>query len=139
MKFILTPDKKSAGKLRIGMTIEEVRYVLGKTPEVSLKQGSDGLPSDYFAEDGFFVYYKKPGIVEAIEFSDDTIIELNNQNLFDLSHTELLDFLKKEDLNVAIERESLTSERLGISAWIPDSDENGSARSIIIFDEGYYT
>src|SRR6188768_2838145 len=58
------------GKIRFGMTKEEVRATLGVPFESFLKSESSELPTDAFDSLSIHVYYKLPGVCEAIEFGD---------------------------------------------------------------------
>lgn len=87
-----------------------------------------------------FVYYKHPGVVEAIEFTFPAVAEFENKNLLELSFKDLKSFISAKERGLKIEFDSLTSEMLGLGAYVPDADDNTSlpAESIIVFENGYY-
>lgn len=139
MIFSITPFK-NAGVIKFGMHIDQVRATLGLAFESFKRTSTAALPCDYFSGIGVFVYYKPPGIVEAIEFSIPADLELNGINLLKLSYVDLKNLLKLEDENLDVEYDSLTSHKLGIGAYAPNAADDPylPVESVIIFENGYY-
>jgi hypothetical protein len=127
-----------AGNLRLGMTIVEIESLCGASLK-KIRRGSDeGLLTDAYPE--FFVYYKKPGLCSAIEFHKPAAVFFNGVNLLDEPYARVLDAFKKLDKNISIDKDGLTSNKLGIGLYSPSFKEVPSlpAESVIIFERGYY-
>ena len=139
MSFLIT-SYVGAGNIKFGMTSGEVRFLLGKNFKAFKRTPSSELPCDFYESLGVFVYYKLPGIVAAIEFSDPAEPEFSGEKLFHLSFDELKRSLLVRDKKLEIAVDSLISYSLGIGAYAPDADEDSSlpAESVIAFEKGYY-
>ncbi|PHR97585.1 MAG: ABC transporter ATP-binding protein [Blastopirellula sp.] len=140
MEFLIKPYE-GVGDVQFGMSVTQVRSFLGSEFESFNRTSESAHPCDYFELIGFFVYYTESGEVEAIEFCSKAVVEFEQKKLFDLSFSELTDLLHKFDQEVEIECDGLTSYQLGIGAYAPLLDEEGTAckpESIIVFERGYY-
>jgi hypothetical protein len=130
----------SIGTIKFGMRQSEVRNLLGTNYKSFKRTPASEYPCDYFKSLGVFVYYKKSGVVEAVEFATPAEPSFEGKDLLNLSYDDLRNFFQSKDANLEIEPDSLTSLLLGISAYTPDADENPQlpAESIIAFESGYY-
>lgn len=139
MKFQISPFM-GAGELRLGMTPDQVRSVLGVEYRSFKRTPSTTYPHDYFTSLGVFAYYKAPGLLEAIEFTAPAEPIYKGKNLLNLPYVDLTRFLQSDDQDLEIKVDVLTSYRLGIGAWCPDAADDPSqpAETIIIFEKGYY-
>jgi hypothetical protein len=139
MTFDIRPYE-GAGKLYFGMTSVEVRKVLGEPSNTFFKTSSDTLETERYEHDNLFIYYKEPSNIEAIEFYSPSQVIFDGIKLFELSYEALKTLLLKLDSELEIEVDGLTSYKLGIGAYAPNADEDGSlaVESIIIFEKGYY-
>ncbi|MGR5280809.1 ABC transporter ATP-binding protein [Photobacterium damselae subsp. damselae] len=139
MYFLIT-SFAGAGSLKFGMTPDEVRSLLGANFKSFKRMPNSEFPCDYFESLGVFVYYKLPGVVEAIEFADPAAPEYENNNLLKLSFDDLKKILLGKDKKLEVESDSLTSHSLGIGVYAPDADEDPSlpVESIIVFEKDYY-
>jgi len=139
MKFNIK-SYSSAGPIKFGMRQSEVRDLLGTNYKSFKRTPASEYPCDYFKSLGVFVYYKNPGVVEAIEFAVPAEPIFESENLLNLSYEDLLVFFQMKDANLEIEPDSLISFLFGISAYTPNADENPQlpAESIIAFGNGYY-
>lgn len=129
-----------AGKIKFGMTPEQVRLLLGGVFD-SFKRTEDSVfPCDYFESLGVFAYYNSSGVLEAIEFTEPAVPEFEEMDLLKIHFKDLIKYLSDKDKGLEVESESLTSHVLGIGAYAPDADDNtsSSAESIIVFENGYY-
>lgn len=129
------------GPFKFGMGRDEVRKLsLGEVR--SFYRSSESLfPSDQFLGLGVIVSYEEPGVVDAIEFSRLSCPVYLNVNLFDLSVSQLKNFLAERDPNLEIESDGFISHNLGIGAYVIAADEDDDVDelvSIIAFKKGYY-
>lgn len=89
----------------------------------------------------YYISYKKPYIVEPVQFAYDTPIKVSykGENLFN-PFNELKLFLEKDDPEVETGHEGMTSHKLGIGAWYPHlaDDPEAISEAVIIFEEEYY-
>lgn len=131
---------KGAENIFFGMTPNEVRAELGGKYKSFKKTYHSKYPCDYFEELGVFVYYKLPGLVEAIEFSEPAKPILEEKNLLCLPFEQLKSILLSKDTELEIEPDSLTSYSLGVGVYAPDANRlpNSFPESIIVFERGYY-
>jgi len=115
-----------AGKIKFGMTPDQVRLLLGEVFDSFKRTEEYVFPCDYFENLGVFAYYNASGVLEAIEFTEPAV--------------PLITYLSDKDKDLEVESDSLTSHVLGIGAYAPDADDNTSlpAESIIVFENGYY-
>lgn len=122
------------------MTPDEVRSVVGVEYTSFKRTSSADLPCDYFEPKEIFVYYKLPGVVEAIEFAPPANPTFDGANLLELSFDKLKEFLRKYDSELEVEEDSLTSYCLGVGAYASNAieDPNSPPESIIVFEQGYY-
>lgn len=129
-----------AGSIHFGATAEEVRTELGANFTSFRRTPSAAFPCDFYESLSVFVYYKVPGIVEAVEFAHPADVRLEGVSLLTLSFAELTAFLHERDSLVEVEIDSATSYGLGVGAYAPRADEapDEPAESIIVFERGYY-
>ena len=122
------------------MTPGEVRSLLGANFKSFMRTQDSEFPCACFESLGVFVYYKLPGLVEAIEFTDSATLEYESRDLFKLYFDDLRKMLLAKDNELEVESDALTSHRLGIGAYAPHAEEDPllAVESIIVFEKGYY-
>ena len=137
MQFAITPHV-GAGPVNFGMTIEQVRRALGARFTSFLKDTTSELPSDAFENEGVYVYYKSPGVCEAIELAKPASAVLGNAELFG-PYDSVRHFI---EMLAQIEEDGagLVASELGISLYAPHAkkDAHLPVESVFIFEEGYY-
>lgn len=124
--------------LKLGMTAMQIEALHGE-PSGKIKRGSDpGLLSDAYTD--FFVYYKNPGICQAIEFHKPARVLFENHNLLEEPYLRIVEHLQQLDSEIIIDDDGLTSYKLGIGIYAPsaDGDPTYVAESVIVFERGYY-
>lgn len=128
----------SIGKLKLGMTSEEIKAIMGITPTKFKRFPTQKYDIDKYPE--FFVNYKEGGICDAIEFFSPAEIIFQDKNLFQLSFEENKDFFQEIDKNIIVDNEGLTSLKYGIGLYAPFAGETPEEvpEAIIIFEKGYY-
>jgi hypothetical protein len=132
-----------AGPIRFGMTQQEVRRLL-PGPVVSFKRSPKVLvPSDDFTDFDVIVNYKKPGIVDSIEFARGSNPVFRGVALFNESVDGARLFLQSEDPTLEVDSDGFTSHVLGVGVYalMPDPEEGdpGEIVSVIAFERGYYS
>jgi hypothetical protein len=139
LKLEIEPERGLAG-IQFGMTPDEVRQVLGSTAQTFRKSPSDALETDYFDALGIQVFYKQPGICEAIELAAPAKPTFKGKDLLGKPFSELRDWFQLIDRDVAIDETGLTSHRFGVGLYAPFAatvpDE--PIESVIVFEQGYY-
>ncbi|TBR61729.1 hypothetical protein B4U84_13415 [Westiellopsis prolifica IICB1] len=97
-------------------------------------------PTDSFNNLGIHIYYKKPGICEAIEIFEPAEPVFMEINLLQVKFSELKQWFQKIDDEVEIDDTGLTSYKFGISLYAPSASEypEEAVEAVIVFDNGYY-
>ncbi len=137
MKFDLKPNL-GAGDILLGMTEQEVHAILGNDFEKVNKSVSDEFETDMY--EWCFVYYKSPGVCEAIEFFEPAVPLLGGERLIGRPYTEVKGLFLKLDSLVQFDDAGLTSFNLGIGVYAPsaEKDPDEPVEGVIVFEKGYY-
>src|SRR5579883_1921988 len=93
LKLEIEPYQGLAG-IQFGMTPEEVRQVLGNTVRTFRKSPSDALETDYFDALGIQVFYKQPGVCDAIELAAPAKPTLKGKDLLGKPFSELCNWFQ---------------------------------------------
>ena len=125
---------KSVGSIFFGMAAIQVHDYLGKNFKTNKRCSDPKFPTEYYQKHDLFIYYKSPGIVEAVEFARQGKVSIFGTNPFSLKPEELESFLKEYDEELTYEGDSITSLVLGVSFYILDE----KVESTIVFEKGYY-
>lgn len=137
MKFLIKPYI-GAGKILLGMTSSQIEHAL-KTKSRKFKK----LRSDEFETDAFemcYVYYKEPGICEAIEFFKPAIVIFSGLNLLDSHYDDIENLFLTLDEKTVLDDTGLISYKYGICVYATFSDDGSSKQveGVIVFERGYY-
>lgn len=133
MDFVIDPYV-GAGNLRLGMTTQEVREIMGVEPEPLEKAAREQSTADLFEQQGIVVFYDEQGRSEAIEFNGPATPAYDGQSLLRLSQDSATAWLKKVDPDAQIDLPDLTSNKLGIALFVDDSQ----VVSVLVFKKGYF-
>lgn len=140
MTFSITPNF-GIGPLQFGMTQSEVRTIL-QAPHRSFPSKSlSSIPMDAFFENSLQIFYKDPGICEAVEcYSPFFKVFLMEHSILGTSYTTVRNILLQFDSNTNEDDFGLTSYWLGVGLFAPchTSDANANTESVIVFEQGYY-
>jgi len=122
------------------MPIDEVRRVIGITPKTFFKSPEALLPADAFSEFGIHIYYKEPGVCEAIEMGLAADPTFHGWHLIERPSNEILTRLQTLDSSIEIDESGFTCPQLGIGIYAPEfSKKIGTpVEGVIVFEEGYY-
>lgn len=139
LKLEIEPNRGLAG-IQFGMTPDEVRHVLGSTVQTFRKLPGDTLETDYFDALGMQVFYKQPGVCDAIELAAPAKPTFKGKDLLGKPFSELRNWFQSIDSEVAIDETGLTSYRFGVGLYAPfaSTAPDEPVESVIIFEQGYY-
>lgn len=126
------------GPILFGMTCDEIQKVMGVRPEKFKKSKNDDYYTDQY--ETFFVYYKKPGICNAVEFYGKGDVKFFGEKLLGRQYIEVLSFLRSLDDSIEEEEDGATSYRYGIGIYAPFAQESPfeEVESVIVFEKGYF-
>jgi hypothetical protein len=126
------------GKILLGMTSQQIEDILSEKPRKFKKFRDDEFETDAF--DMCYVYYKSPGICEAIEFFKPVIVTFSGINLMEKSYADVKNLFLSMDEDTECEDSGLTSYKYGIGIYAPFATDEPSepAEGVIIFEKGYY-
>jgi len=137
LKFIIEPYV-GAGKILLGMTSKQIQNELVIKPEKFKKFEDDEFDTDDFKY--CHVYYKKPGVCEAIEFFGEAKVIINNETILGKSYTEIKDMFEAIDDSIDFDATGLTSFKYGVGVYAPfaEDEPDEPVESVIVFEKGYY-
>jgi len=127
------------GPIRFGMSREDVRKAVTSPVETAARTSS-GIPSDFFPADGIFVYYRQPGITEAVEFSGPCSPAFRGEHFLGRPYRELEDWIRKLDPDALLENAGLTSHKFGFGLYAPSAQKapEQPVEGVLVFEKGYY-
>lgn len=128
------------GQIKFGMTVDEVRKSVGFPVKPFFKGPNADFPTDSFNDLGIHVYYKKPGICEAVEMFLAADPMFQGHRFIERPFDEILGWLRTLDDSVVLDETGLTAFKLGIAVYAPDISETMSApvEAVLAFENGYY-
>jgi hypothetical protein len=129
------------GSIQFGMTRDQIREIIGGEALSYLKAPSySEMLTDAFEENSIQVFYKKPGICEAVEFYKPQNPTLMGQSFIGVPFSQARSWFEEHDSNLELEVSGLTSYKLGVGLYAPGYMENISepVESLIVFEKGYY-
>ena len=131
---------KGIGKLRFGMAAEEVRNKLKSGYKSFKKTPLSELPTDAFERLGIHVYYKKPGVCEAVELFGPADPRLGETELLGRDFSSIVSEIEKRDADLDFDETGFISYKLGIGVYAPGCADDPSTKieGVIVFEKGYY-
>ena len=128
------------GPLRFGMSVDEVRAMLGVHYVSFKKTPLSEFPCDHFEDSSTFAYYDKNGKLEALEFYEGANPVLNGYSFMGGLASEAKLRLDESGGTLEIDSDSITSLSLGVGVYAPDWEQDASqtVEGVIVFKEGYY-
>lgn len=129
-----------AGPVEFGMSVSEVRNAIGGEFHTFKKTAISEMPTDAFKDKGIHVYYKNPGVCEAIEFGTPSEPIFLGHKLVGLPFKEAKKIFEKLDDSLDIDETGFTSYRFGIGVFVPTLKKSKSEpiQGVIVFEKGYY-
>jgi hypothetical protein len=140
MDYTIYPYE-GVGPIRLGMTQQEIRAILGEPEETVKKVPSSEYPLDYYVQLGIQVFYKKTWVCDSIEMVNNAKPTFQGQSFFDTPYSELKRWFQQIDNSVEIENSGLTSYTFGIALYFSHDEElepDKSALTVFVFERGYY-
>lgn len=137
MEFIIEPYV-GVGKFKFGMTQNEIKVIANEEPRQFKKFQDDEYKTDAYKY--FFVYYKNPGICEAIEFFSPAIVKFNGMNILKMSYIDIEKYFLQIDKDLDIEEAGFTSYKYGIAIYAPYVlyEPLKKPEGVLVFEKGYY-
>ena len=139
MLYEIAP-KQGIEQVGFGADADSVRRAFGGEVESCVKNPSSVFPCDHFAHAGVFAYYRLPGVLEALEFSEPARPRFQGRELLGLPAGEVKRFLEAFDPHLEVDSAGFISHKLGIGVYADGWDKDASTivESVIVFQEGYY-
>ena len=139
-KLEILPYRAVAG-IQFGMTAAQVREILDSPVRPFKKTPTSELKTDAFDHLGIQVFYKPPGVCEAIELSAPAEPTLQGKSLVGHSFQTLKDWFQAIDNAVEIDDTGLTSHLLGIGLYAPfaATSPDEPVESVLVFEKEYYS
>lgn len=139
MKFDVSP-RQGVNDILFGMTQRQVRGLVDNEPTPFMKGPDAPHETDYFKQEHMFAFYAADGRLEALEFSIEAELMLNNMVLTSMSYQKAQEFLQAMDPDTEADGYGITSNALGISFYFPFGEEDPSEplETVIVFRDGYY-
>jgi hypothetical protein len=140
MDYTIYPYE-GVGPIRLGMTQQEIRTILGEPEETVKKVPSSEYPLDYYVQLGIQVFYKKPWVCDSIEMVNNAKPTFQGQSFFDRPYSDLKRWFRQIDNSVEIENSGLTSYTFGIALYAPHDEEiepTKSVTTVFVFERGLY-
>ena len=128
------------GNIRFGMTVADVRRVVGSPFTSFRKTPTSTFPTDAFDDLGIHVFYKPPGICEAVEIASPGEANFEGQQMIGTRFSDIERLLHARDPNLETDETGLTSHALGIGIFAPEISDNPNAsiEAVIVFEQGYF-
>ena len=129
-----------AGPIRFGMTAAEVRRVVGTAYSTFKKTAASKMLTDAFHSEGIHVYYKEPGVCEAIEFGKPSRPTFRGTEMLGKPYDEVRAFLTTLDQEVEEDGAGLIAFSLGLGVYAPSAakDVKLPVEGVSVFEKGYY-
>jgi hypothetical protein len=127
------------GPITFGVSSEKVRKTLRAKAE-AVNKGCSGIPADFFTALGIFVYYRQPGVCQALEFAGPASPTFRSQHLLGRSYREIEQWVKTLDPEVVLGDAGMTSYKFGFGLYAPSARKKPDlpVKGVIVFEKGYY-
>jgi hypothetical protein len=128
------------GPINFGMPVEQVRQALGLTAFPFQKSEDLKFEVDAFDNDSIHVYYREPGVCEAVELFCPTVVTFQEHLILGQPFSDVVGFLQKVDPLLKISSSGLRSEQLGIAVTAPALKAPlEPIESVFLFEHGYFS
>jgi len=129
-----------AGPVRLGTTIEQVRQSVGAEVTTFKKAPTDEMGTDAFDSVGLHVYYKPPGVCEALELMAPADPTFRGRKLLGQPFSQMLKWFRQLDPAVEVDDAGLTSREFGIALYASAAKKRPSlpVEGVLVFERGYY-
>ncbi len=126
--------------MKFGMTTETIRRTIGSQFKSFMKGPFAEMPTDAFDDEGIHVFYKPPGICEALEFHPPSNPSFRGHQFLGTPYVQQITFFQSQDPGTVLEDNGLTSPLFGIDLYAPDYDIDPDAlvKAVLVFEAGYF-
>lgn len=133
-------SRTGIGPIRLGMTREEVRRVLGVPYKSFMKTPFSRVPTDAFDEILVHVYYNLSDRCEAVEVFDPGTATFLGEELVGRPFELVLAWMRALDPDLEVDADGLRSRELGLGLYAPGNNEETGlpVEAVIVFVDGYY-
>jgi hypothetical protein len=109
-------------------------------PVKEVDKTSSGVPTDSFRNAGIFVYYKEPGITEAVEFGGPSSPTFRDQDFLGRQYAEMERWINTIDPEVELNDSGLISRKFGFGLYADGVRKRPEVpvQGVIVFEKGYY-
>ncbi len=85
------------------------------------------------------IFYRSPGVCDAIELFSPATPKFQGQALLDRSFREVWDWIQSIDLTVVVDETGFTSKQFGFGVYAPfaAAEPDDPIESVIVFERGY--
>jgi hypothetical protein len=138
MGFEIRPHT-GVGEIDFGMTPSDIRGLMHEEP-VAVDKSDSGIPADSFQDLGILVYYKQPGLCEAVEFFGPVSPIFAGQHLLGRPYAEAERWLKSLDPHLIYHDAGLITKKHGLALYAPSAHKNPAmpVKAVLAFEPGYY-
>lgn len=128
------------GPIAFGMPPSTVHSILGPDFKSFKKTPASEMPTDAYDPLGIHIYYKKPGLCDAVELAAPSVPTFQERKLIGIPFEELRRFFESIDATVEVDDTGLTSHKFGIGLYAPDHMQSprSPVEAVIAFERGYY-
>jgi len=128
------------GPIKLGMSIDEVRQAVNSPVSPFRKSAKSEMLTDAFRDLGIYVFYKKPGICEAVEMFTPAVPTFRDYRLIGQPFSRIASFFQEQDEQVELESAGLTSNKFGIAIYAPSAQKEPEdpIESVLVFIKDYY-
>jgi hypothetical protein len=140
MTFSIAPNL-GIGPLQFGMPRGKVHTILQAPYKSFPSKSLSSIPMDAFFENSLQIFYKDPGVCEAVEcYSPVFKVLFMEHSILGTSYATVRDILLQIDGNIKEDDFGLISYSLGVGLFAPShtSDKSANTESVIVFEQGYY-
>jgi hypothetical protein len=136
MDYTIYPYE-GVGPVRLGMTRQEIRGILGK-PEKTFQKFPDKPPADkYWNKLHLIIHFKESDICDGIQIFPPAQPTFQGVNLLiDEPYSQIKDWWEQQDPNIEFNDVGLKAHSHGIALYAPYLDE--PVKHIYVFERGHY-
>jgi len=131
---------ESMGPIRLGMRIEELRWIIPGKRTIFKRDPSSALTEMHFEDHGILVEYVPSGICISVEVALPANPLFQDKQLLQTGYGELEAWFLSLDPKLKINTAGFTSIEYGIGVYAPFGDEEPEEppEGVIVFERGYY-
>ena len=139
MDFAVMP-REGIGPVKLGMSREQVRAVLGIAPKVFRQNIFATADTDYFESLGIMADYDREGRCEFITAVDWAHPTFDGKSVVGIPYAECKAWFERLDPALEFDGAGFASKKLSISVYAGSAEKSPSdpVEAVHVFVEGYY-